>query len=180
MKQVLCVDAGHGQSNARPGVFDPGAVAGQQTEAEIVFAYAQALVAELGRRGLAVVQTRPLVGSPAPVGQRSAAAQRAGATAMLSLHMNAAASSLAKGTETLYSNSQAFASAMQRATLTSMGLRDRGVKQRTDLAVLRFPGPAALIELGFISNALDLGAVLDPLRRQAWVQAVADAWEQWR
>jgi N-acetylmuramoyl-L-alanine amidase len=93
--------------------------------------------------------------------------------------MNSVASKMARGTETLYSNNQAFASVVHRATIDALELRDRGLKQRTDLAVLRFPGPAALVELGFISNALDLGVVLNPLRRQRWAVALADAWDQW-
>jgi len=52
-------------------------------------------------------------------------------------------------------------------------IKDRGVKMRNDLAVLKFDGPAALIELGFIANDFDRNQLLDAQVRDSVVRTIA-------
>jgi N-acetylmuramoyl-L-alanine amidase len=52
-------------------------------------------------------------------------------------------------------------------------IRDRKIKQRTDLAVLKFQGVAVLVELGFVANDGDRAKLLDAQVRQAVVRSVA-------
>jgi N-acetylmuramoyl-L-alanine amidase len=54
-------------------------------------------------------------------------------------------------------------------------LRDRKLKRRTELAVLRFTGPAVLIEPGFIANDADRAKLLDARTRDAVTTAFAMA-----
>ena len=44
---------------------------------------------------------------------------------------------------------------------------------RNDLAVLKFDGPAALIELGFIANDFDRNQLLDAQVRDSVVRTIA-------
>ena len=53
-------------------------------------------------------------------------------------------------------------------------LKDRKIKLRTDLAVLRFSGPALLIELGFIAFDKDRDTMLNPQIRESICVAIAD------
>jgi N-acetylmuramoyl-L-alanine amidase len=52
-------------------------------------------------------------------------------------------------------------------------MRDRKIKQRTDLAVLKFSGVAVLVELGFIANDADRTKLLDAQIRDAVVRQIA-------
>lgn len=161
----IAIDPGHGMANVRPGVYDPGAVAnvgGEHfAEADFTLRYALTLRHFLQQMGIPDFMTRTSSAQPAPVRQRVVDAVNNGCTHFISFHMNAAGPT-ATGTETLYrnANSAGFATLIQLSVAEATGLRDRGIKPRNDLAVLRFPGPAVLIELGFISNALDRGVLL--------------------
>ena len=62
---------------------------------------------------------------------------------------------------------------LQKALLAVTGFKDRGVKQHDDLAVLKFQGPAALIELGFIANDANRETLLNPQKRNAICEAIA-------
>lgn len=83
-----------------------------------------------------------------------------GADYFISLHTNASESSAASGSEgfAFSSPSAAFSlgTDILRSMTTATGLRNRGMKVRTNLYVLRKTVmPAVLIELGFITNRSD-------------------------
>ena len=63
---------------------------------------------------------------------------------------------------------------MQEESVSTTGLRDRDIKERPDLAVLKFKGPALLIELGFIANDKDRGVLLNPAMREKVCKGVAN------
>ena len=93
-------------------------------------------------------------------------ANRWGADYFISLHTNAASNSSASGSEAyVYARgTQAFNFAEDILTnLTDItGLRDRGVKARPGLYVLRKTRmPATLVELGFITNPGDAALMRD-------------------
>lgn len=76
---------------------------------------------------------------------------------IVSIHCNAAGDERANGTETLYFPTShkgiKAASIIQKDLVAGVGLRDRGIKPRGDLHVLKHTkAPAVLIELAFISN----------------------------
>lgn len=177
----VCLDPGHGMSNRRPGVFDPGCThtEGGRTflESDIVLRWAFALREQLIARGAIVFMTRENAVSPTPVGSRAPAATRERCDCLVSIHVNDADSDSAHGIETLWrhDNQRAFAVELQEALLDGLGLRDRGVKERDDLAVLSFPKKAALLELGFIANDTDRAAITDEDKIQRTCELLADA-----
>ena len=176
----LCIDLGHGMSSAKRAVYDSGACSGNQEEAEWALFYGHALRAACDQRGIASFMTRATRDEPAPLGSRVQRAKEAGCTHLISLHLNHSDSAAANGIETIYHDGcMAFAKGVQSAVQTILGLRDRGLKHDVDdlnrrLAILRFPGPCALIELGFISSAKDMRIVTDASYRIQSMAALAD------
>lgn len=171
-------------SSRTTGVFDTGATYGQLEEAEIVLSWADELRKACVKSGVTVYLTRVSVNDPAPLRQRVASAKQAGCTHLISLHVNDAEVAKANGYETLYrvAGSEAFAVYLHAQMLKSLGLRDRLVKRRTDLAILATGGmPSALLEMGFIRNRGDMDIVTDATVMQRTCAALAAAliaWEQ--
>src|SRR5260221_1916485 len=177
----IAVDPGHGMSNATDGVFDSGATAtdanGKEVqEADIALDYGLLLVQKLRDRGIDVFLTRENNTDPDPFRTRAARAVAEGCDHFVSFHLNDSESSSAHGLEVLYrsdSKDKPLAQSLQSALVSVTGFRDRGVQQRTDVAVLKFgAGPAVLIELGFIGNDSDRGELLKPETRDAVCDAV--------
>lgn len=164
MDMIICIDPGHGMANTKAGVYDPGAVGNGAEEATIVLDYAITLNFILKEAGFRTVLTRSDRRTPVPLRSRVDIARWSGATHLISIHMNAFPRPTANGTETIISQeeSRPWARLFQDASLQVFGLRDRGVKSRKGLAILKFPGPAALVELGFITNREDLRAIVPP------------------
>ena len=178
----LCIDPGHGASNRKAGVYDPGATLGNFTEADIVLQVA--LTGQWLAKtefGIPTFLTRDDDSDPDPVGTRDDRAEAAGCTHFLALHCNAASGS-ASGTETFYRDGadKSFAAQVQRAALGAWELKDRGLKTEADsqhsrLAVFDFDGPAALLEMGFIDNEIDRARMLSRDRRIAFWRAILTA-----
>lgn len=170
----LAIDPGHGLNNADPRQWDPGAIGGGVQEAIVVMDYANALAAECAKHGIPTWMSRAGKDDPDPLYTRTHRAVQAGCDVFISIHCNSAFNTEATGTETLYKVSTMFAARMQVATVKAMGLRDRGVVNRPNLAVLQFPGPCALVELGFISNEKDRKVLLDPAKPAAWAASLVE------
>jgi len=90
--------------------------------------------------------------------------QAVDAEILVSIHANASLTRDATGTETLYHpampESRMLAEALQSELVAQLGLVDRGIKERTDLYILRHsPVPSALVEVGFLDHAQE-GAFL--------------------
>ena len=170
---IVIIDPGHGMSNRRSGLYDPGACAGGHSEASIAMDWANELRGILRARKIAVVRTRVDDKDPAPVGQRAAIARQYRGDIMISLHCNAA-NGTASGTETFYrgAENKTMAERLNLAVVDALYMRNRGAKtesasQYARLAVMSFQ-PCFLIELGFIDNDEDRVKMIDPeLRRWA-------------
>ena len=163
------LDPGHGQANRRAGVFDPGAVhpIRRVRECDIALEWALTVKYVLSGAGIEVDMSRRDNTTPAPVGKRAAWAKREGATHFLSFHCNASINPLANGTEVFHRSDPEFAGKVLRAAVRAMDGRNRGLKpegqsQHSKLAVLDFhrTGPAALLEIGFVTNTRDLDQML--------------------
>ncbi|CUB10434.1 N-acetylmuramoyl-L-alanine amidase LytC precursor [Bacillus cereus] len=75
---------------------------------------------------------------------------------VISFHLNASDGN-GQGVEVLYYDQKDLATKISAQLAKDIGWRDRGAKQRTDLAVLNgTKAPAILIELGFIDNESDM------------------------
>lgn len=170
----VCIDPGHGFANQYPDRYDPGAVYGAINEADIALAVAQHLRDECLRRRWSVYMTRQSSRQATPVQRRAGLATMNGCDCLVSIHCNAFDSATAQGTETLYRTSRLFAASIQRQLVTALGTVDRGVKARQDLAVLKFDGPSAMVELAFLSNPHDRAILIDPFAQQRAAVAIAD------
>jgi N-acetylmuramoyl-L-alanine amidase len=172
----LCIDPGHGMANRRPGLFDPGCERDEITEADLVLSWALELEAQCTKLGVPTFMTRRDATTPALLRDRVKRATAEGCTHILSLHVNDADSPKANGTETLYrkASSLVFAKLVQMLAVQHLGLKDRGVKARGDLAILNHP-QAALLELGFIGSSSDLATIECRCCRISLCRAIAQA-----
>lgn len=173
--KLVCLDPGHGMGNKKPGVFDTGCVRGSHQESELAWRWMLAIRAELSKRGVAVISTRDLYDEPCGLNSRAAFAKANAATHFLSIHVNDA-DARATGTETLIAapHSKPFAQGVHNALIAGLGLRDRGIKFRDDLAVLKTGSiPSALIELGFIES--DWGIISSPVNIVATAALIAES-----
>ncbi|MCG1021560.1 SH3 domain-containing protein [Sutcliffiella horikoshii] len=155
--KVIVLDAGHG------GV-DPGAIGAllKLQEKALTLRTAKLLEEKLSGYGAIIVQTRT-VDTYVELIDRARISNNNNADAFISIHYNSVWNSpTATGIETLYYNQskdQALAQHLQSQLVSYSGLRDRGVKYQ-DVNVLRNnQRPAALVELGFLSNPVEEATV---------------------
>lgn len=161
-------------SNREWGAFDPGAVYDGLREADIALDAAYLLREECIRRGWSTVLTRRDNSEHSGLAWRVGRARSAGAHCIVSLHCNAHDNPQAHGVETLYRDHQWVAEAVQKRIVPALGLRDRGTKERTDLAILKYGRPAILVEMGFLSNEEDRAVITDFAAQQRLARAIAD------
>lgn len=134
---TICLDPGHGGS-------DSGANAFGQKESALTLKIANYCKEELEKYDVNVVMTRttdtrPSENTAQDLIDRVMMAKKAGASYIISIHLNSAASTSAHGAEvyfpntsgnaSLSSNGQAMAKAIQ-SQLVALGLYDRGIKIR--------------------------------------------------
>lgn len=159
------LDTGHGQNNARPGVYDPGAVSAYGKEAEVVRTVAAALLPKLVALG---VDAR--MAPDGSITSRVAWQARTLQTGDLfvSLHMNSGAFS---GTSVYYAADKPHlkdeATQLSADLASRLGTRDEGGRPDTQTAVRRVAvlhaHPTAaqlLVECGRIGYKPDVTAVL--------------------
>jgi len=145
----FCLDPGHGG-------FDPGAVGVNGChEKNINLTVCLNLAAKLKKAGIKAVLTRE-VDSTVSLAERVHIANEAGCDFFLSLHCNSALNREAHGTETccykLGHKGEQLAKAIQGALVDSLQSKDRGAKQANFYVLRNTKMPAALVELGFLSN----------------------------
>ena len=176
--KMIGLDIGHGASNRTSGKYDPGAVAGGVTEADIVLSFGLTCKHILTQAGFDVWLSRDDDRDANPISTRDERAERAGCDILISLHCNAGGSA-ASGTETFYRDGadKALAEKVQRACLVAMGGKNRGVKhesltQHPRLAVMDFDKACALLEIGFVTNARDRAKMLSRDTRIAFAEAL--------
>ena len=159
----IFIDAGHGGK-------DPGAVGNGLYEKDIALAVALNLKALPEKYGIETKLSRS-TDTYLTINERYHLANAWGADYFISIHCNAGGGT---GAETLYykADSKAYAQTLQSAFIDAMGLRDRGVKYRDNVGVIRWAKmPAALIELAFIDTVAD--AVVLKSKQDEMAQAIA-------
>ena len=146
MGKIICIDAGHGGK-------DPGAVGNGVIEKNVALKTALAVGELLKKQGFEVVYTRTS-DVFVNLNERCRIANAKDADLFISVHVNSATNTSAKGTETLCYSKNGFADVIQKSLVSALKTNDRGVKERKDLAVLNGTKmTAVLLELGFLSNA---------------------------
>jgi N-acetylmuramoyl-L-alanine amidase len=175
---IIILDPGHGMSNRRSGVYDPGAVSEGVAEADIALAWANELRGILQGMKHKVVRTRVDKNDPAPVSRRDDIARSYKGDRMLSLHCNAA-NGRATGSEVYFrgDDDRPMAKALSAVVASVLGIKDRGAKTEADsqhasLAVMEFD-KCWLLEIGFIDNPADRMKMLDPALRKKTCEAIA-------
>ncbi len=172
-RPLIVLDAGHGGR-------DPGAVCDGVHEADINLAMLKSVSDLLwADERLAVKATRTL-DIYVTLQDRIAVANDADAALYLSIQSNACEYPDVTGVETLVSDaisegdpSWQFAEILQDAVTHATGARDRGVRAQ-DLYLHRAEMPAALIEVGFLTNDEERARLLEPTYHQAIAQAICD------
>jgi len=165
---TVVVDAGHGG-------LDRGARGMDGRSVEKVYALDTAKRIERGlrSRGYRVIMTRNR-DYFVPLPSRVAISNRQRGAVFVSIHYNWSRNSGASGTETFYHNSRSYplAANIQREVDRAAPTPNRGVK-RSRFHVLRNNArPAALIELGFMSNPRELRMIKSASYRQRLADAV--------
>ena len=153
--RIIVLDPGHGGK-------DPGAVSESATEKAIVFKVASLVRQKLEASGAKIVMTR--TGDTYPTLQeRVDTAVKNYGEMFVSIHVNAAASTSAKGTETYYSVSTGdvyledidLATFVNEEIVKNAEMNDRGVKKYPYYVINNMAMPSILVELGFITNSED-------------------------
>ena len=147
MKKIIVIDAGHGDK-------DPGAI-GVTGNKEKDFNLTMALKVErllLDHPSITVLLTRR-TDVFLELKERSDFANKANADAFISIHANSYTPTSA-GTETHYtrSDSKGLATILQKYTVLSTGLKDRGLKVGKLYVTKNTKMPACLLEPAFLSN----------------------------
>lgn len=150
MAYKICIDAGHGGQ-------DPGAINGKRYESVAALAIAKKVGAKLKAAGYGVKYTRT-TDKKITLDRRCDISNLYDADVFVSVHLNAAANKSASGIETLRyptvgARTRTLADNVQTELIAALGWKDRGVKTRADLYVLKHTAASAiLVECGFISN----------------------------
>ena len=168
----VVIDPGHGGS-------DPGAVANDNLEKEINLEVAEIVAKNLKKKGLEVIMTRSEDEYLGLV-ERANVGTENKATIFVSLHCNSAENTTATGIETYYyinsdnEYDEDLATCIQKEVIKATGARDRGVKSANFSVLRNSVIPAALIEMGFISNPEESADIADPAYQKKIAQGVTN------
>jgi N-acetylmuramoyl-L-alanine amidase len=166
----IFINPGHGQKSN--GVYDPGAVGATGLhEAKVTLAIGNLLSTKLQSTGITTMVYQH--------GDLSAVCNQEnawGGDYFISIHCNAHADRAANGLETWYyqgsAKGQALSRSIQTQLVKTVGRADRGVKSTTSLYALKNTrAPAALAEIGFISNLAEEAL----MKTAKWQEDAAEA-----
>ena len=165
---TVVLDAGHGG-------HDRGARAYKGNHEKVLALDTSKRVARILRQnGLRVIETRTS-DYFVPLDQRVAISNRTRNAVFVSIHYNWARRSKAAGVETYFASprSSRLAANIQREILRPYLAIDRGVKKRSFYVLKNNRRPAALVELGFVSNPGENATIQKSQIRQKLAEAVA-------
>jgi len=150
MAEMVVLDPGHG--GADPGAVGPTGL----REAEVVLDIAKHVFNYLKAHNISVTLTRTKSAEAPSLSERAEMANAIGAELFVSIHCNGHSSDAANGIETYHfpdsAKGKELAKSIQSELIKALKFRDRGVKTAM-FAVLRLTRmPAALAEVGFITN----------------------------
>lgn len=175
---TVVIDPGHGGK-------DPGAIGvGGLEEKTITLAIAQMVYLNaLGDPDLRIVLSRRDDEYSFPT-DRILEADRIGADLYVSIHANAFSDPSVSGVETLVpetepqtSRSYKLAELLQQGVVAATGANDRGVKW-APLFIRRAQMPAALVEVGFVTNPLEARLLQRPSYEEKIAQGILTAIRQ--
>ena len=172
----ICIDPGHSKALDTEG--DPGAVNGERMESVAALAIAKMLGEMFEEDGHQVVYTRTGGDPSLTLQKRCEISNKSKAQVFISIHLNSADSKKASGIETLrYDNvgmtTKKIAASVQASLVEALGWKNRGVKERPNLYVLKHTkAPAILVETGFISNEAECEELFNPETQEKIAEAI--------
>lgn len=159
--KVICIDPGHGGTD----VGAMGSVNGNTVyEKNITLSIADPLRDMLEAAGAKVIMTRdsdvdvagPYAEDTAELQARCDAANKAGADAFVSIHIDSFSNGSVDGTTAYYypktGNDLLLAQALHDAVMARLSIPDRGVRSNDFYVNVHTDMPSSLVEMGFISN----------------------------
>lgn len=155
-KYKIAIRAGHGAN-------DPGATNGIYKEKEIALKVSKALNERLLEDGHFDTLMIRKEDEAISIKNGAEMANSWGADFYLSIHLNSFSDPSANGAEIYYKTeaSKAYAEKILQSYLEKIDFRNRGVLYKNNLKDLNYPKmPAALLELGFISNPGNLQTMI--------------------
>lgn len=165
----ICIDPGHGGCQ-------PGAVYQGIREADLTMPMCLELSHRLERMGHDTTLTR-LADVDVSLRERCRISDAFGAELFISLHLNAASSAQARGSEVwVWTGSRSWtpAALIQSALVDACGMADRKVRETQKYFVLRHTKALAMvIEPGFMSNTEELLMLRDAEYQGKIVDAIA-------
>lgn len=169
-QRVVALDPGHGGA-------DPGAVGlGGLQEKTVVMNITRSAAAALEAAGVRVVMTRQSDQDVA-LQPRVDTAEAVQANLFVSIHANAVSSDRpdVNGVETYYYSETGarFATILHAQVIQHMQSADRGVRQARFYVLRRTSMPAALIETGFVTGAIDARNLRDAQWQVRMGEAIA-------
>lgn len=178
----ICLDAGHSYGLNRLGK-DPGAVNTELglKESIIAMEMVNTLKKMFTDKGYEIILTRSDGDDKITLMSRCKIANSNNVDLFISVHLNSSDNSSAKGIEVLRYPTRnektiRIANAVQNYLIQATGARNRGVKERGDLCVLKHTDmPAILIETGFISNKEEGLKLNDPAYQRVICNAIVEA-----
>lgn len=173
--RVMVIDAGHGGS-------DPGAVANGLREKDVNLDVSLRIERMLKAKGIKVLMIRR-TDVFYTLDYRAAYGIKNGADAFVSIHANAYTPGTS-GSETFYSasvgnDSKQLATFIQNRLYKAMDHNNRGVKEYDYRVLASNPLPAALVELGFLTNSSDAAKLATSTYRERAASAVAEGIEDY-
>ncbi|MCM3711733.1 N-acetylmuramoyl-L-alanine amidase [Sporosarcina luteola] len=170
--RIIVIDAGHGGK-------DPGATSNKLSEKTVVLKVAKLVEAKLKNAGAKVLLTRS-DDTFLSLEQRTAYAKKHYAETFVSIHVNAAGSSAAKGAEVFYDSStnpnakesKLLASKIQSNLVKNANMSDRGVKDQRFYVIRNNNVAAVLVELGFITNPDDFKKLSSEQYMELYAEAI--------
>lgn len=166
---TVTLDAGHGG-------WSSGAVYEDIMEKDINLAVALRAERILKEMGCEVYMMRT-DDTFVDIHDRASLANKRGTDIFVSVHSNANPDTRIQGTYTYYCpgsrRGKTLAQCLQTAVSAAAGSRDRGVMQDELVVVKETSMPAALVELGFMTNHEELMKLADPVYQEKLAQGIA-------
>jgi N-acetylmuramoyl-L-alanine amidase len=161
---MVFISAGHNtRISVRTGKIDPGAVANGHKEADLTVELRNLVAKELDRLGVRYITDK----DNESLGEYLARIKTGDASVVLEFHFDAAGSTATGSTGIIEAEAdrldRAFATEVTTATARTLGIRNRGViteaqSHRGSLGLMREQGIICLLEVGFITNMIDLAS----------------------
>lgn len=170
--RIIVIDAGHGGK-------DPGTLKNNLTEKEIVLKVSKLVEGKLKNAGAKVLTTRSS-DAYLTLEQRTDYAKKHYAEAFVSIHVNSAGSTSAKGSEVYYDSStnpnatesRLLANKIQENLVKGANMSDRGVKDQRFYVIRNNNVAAVLVELGFITNPDDFKKLSSEQYMELYAEAI--------